>query len=373
MSKHDSASAQEQKEFSLEEYRARSFNVLVPTQTLRTYSDMHEPVLEQVFLSPNPDDGDVYVQEQGNQRKPTKYALTKQALMKLSLCAGIMWHPAETRRTDDRSDKNYVSYQAVGGVRKSDGTWVFWKGEYDLDFEVIEMELEEQYRNKAEKYEADEDATWWQKKTEDEKEAYIQRCIRRDLLQKRKHKLKLAESGAMNRVIRAVLGMKSTYTKKELEQPFVVARVVFRPDYSDPEVRRQLTEASIDAMTSIYGPPRGAYKAGAPAPGSDPGPGKPPDQQRPPGSHTIIDVEPEEPPDPENGEAEGGPPEGDSREVDFINSGVDDQIKTLTLLAARKGYDMTQLKRPILQWEPEHRIGFFRKLNSMPDKEENPY
>lgn len=354
----------EPQELSLEEYRAKAYNVLVPSQTLKEYSDMHEPVLEQVTLSPETDSGDVYLQEQGNQKKPAKYALTKQALVKLSTCAGILWHPTETRRTDDRSDKNYVSYQAVGGVRKSDGTWVFWKGEYDLDFEVIEAELEEQYRNKAAKYEQSGES-WWTKKSEDQKEDYIQYCIRRDLLQKRKHKLKLAESGAMNRVIRALLGVKNNYTAKELQHPFVVCRVAFRPDYSDPEVRKQLTAASIEAMSSIYGPQKGAYRMQGSRPRET-------DMDIPAGQ-TVIDLEPEDPEHetiPDEPETNGPDPEpASSRELDFQNCAVDEQVKTLSILIERKGYDTRKLKKPILQWKPEHRVSFFRELSSMPDKD----
>lgn len=355
-------------ELSLEEYRAKSFNVLVPSQTLREYSDMHEPVLEQVVLSPETNNGDVYEQEAGNQSRPAKYALTKQALVKLSSCAGVLWHPTETRRTDDRSDKNYVSYQAVGGVRKSDGTWVFWKGEYDLDFEVLEMEIREQYENKARKYEKDKEAKWWHRKTEQDKQEYIEFCIRRDLLQKRKHKLKLAESGAMNRVIRALLGVKNNYTKKELENPFVVARVVFRPDYSDPAVRKQLTQASIEAMSSIYGPQRGAFKMSS-------GPAHT-ETEDIPAAHTILDVEPEtdDPPDdsPEPGPQEQAPEEH-PQETDFQNADKDVQIKTLSVLMIKKGYDRKNLKRPMVEWEDKQRLDFFAKLNAMPDKDDSPF
>lgn len=47
-----------------------------------------------------------------------------------------------------------------------------------------------------------------------------------------------AQTGAILRVIRALLGIKGTYSKAELEKPFVVPTVTFAPDYTDPTVRR---------------------------------------------------------------------------------------------------------------------------------------
>lgn len=357
----------ETNEYGLEEYRKKKFNVLVPSQTMKTYSDMHEPVLEQVSLSADADDGDIYVQEKGNQNKPSKYALSKQGLMKLASCAGIMWHPTETRRTDDRSDKNYVSYQAIGGVQKNDGSWIWFKAEYDLDFEDVEMEIEEQYRGKQEKYEADREAKWWHKKTEDEKEAYIQSCIRRDLLQKRKHKLKLAESGAMNRVVRALLGVKNHYTAKELAQPFVVARVVFRPDYSDPTVRQELTRASIEAVTSIYGPRR------APATGTRPfaPTGDMPPQAKTRHSFVDVDFTPEDeqvmPDEEEPSDLSGEMSSQESQAADFRTLDKGEKIKTLSQMMVVKGYDRQKLTKPLAQYSEEAMDTFFDRLLAMPE------
>ena len=58
----------------------------------------------------------------------------------------------------------------------------------------------------------------------------------------------------MNRVLRMLLGVKQAYTIAELQKPFVMARFVFRTDNNDKEVRRQLVDAHIRAMTGIYGP-----------------------------------------------------------------------------------------------------------------------
>lgn len=338
-------------------------NVLLPTARLEGLSEYHVPVLDRVQLNSDSSQGDVYVQEQGNQKKKTKYAITKQGLMKLSVCAGIIWHPMETRRTDNRNDKNYVSFQAVGGVRKADGTPVFMKAEYDLDFDVVADELEEQYRNKAEGYEAKpDDNGWWMKKSPEEKEAYIQKCIRRDLLQKRKHKMKLCESGAMTRVIRALLGLKSTYTKEELEKPFVVPRIVVQLDYSDPTVKAKLMDAAIRAQTGIYG-------GGAAADFQN---------TRLPYEEAIpVETIPEDEADhiPENLNEPEPWPDQESPEVilerqkiEFQKATKEGKIQIINYLIKRKGWDTSKLKSPLGKYPEEKLTPFFEHLLAMQDK-----
>jgi len=340
---------------AIEKAKSEKANVLLPSTKLETLSEFHHPVLETVTLSPVPDDGDVYVQEKGAKDKSNKYAITKQGLLKLSNCAGVIWHPSETRRTDNRADRNYVSYQAVGGVRKSDGTPIFFKSEFDLDFEVVEDEIREQYRLKEQKYEGKkEDHAWWHKKSKTAKKEYIENCVRRDLLQKRKHKMKLAETGAMTRVIRALLNLKNTYTKTELEKPFVIARIVLKPDYSDPEVRKLLIEASVKAMTGVYGTPSM-------------------DEVFPPielpheeAIRDLQNVNPDEdPPDGDPGEMEPDEDVPDKEEFDFSNSDKDQKIKTLLILAHKKNYDVKILKKPMAKFTDEQLLGFFQKLQGM--------
>lgn len=232
----------------LELYKKEGANLLMPSTSIAGLSEWHAPVVEKVFLSSNPDDGDVYphdnTDDEGNGKK--KFRLSKQGLMKLSVCAGVIWSVEQSRRLDNGSNRDYCAYRAVGGLRKADGQPIFFSAEYDMDFEVIEEELRGSYEAKANKYKKD--------KTAADKAAYVDFCVKRDLLQKRKHKVKLCEAGAMNRVIRELLGLKNAYTATELQKPFVMARIIFKPDYSDKEVRAKLIDASIKSMMGIYGP-----------------------------------------------------------------------------------------------------------------------
>jgi hypothetical protein len=332
--------------FEIERYKHQGANVLMPSTMIGGLSEFHTPVIETVQLSSNPQDGDVYEDKQSN-----KFRLTKQGLVKLANCAGISWHPYETKRVDNRSDRNYVAYQAVGGIRKADGSSIAFKAEYDMDFDVIQEELVNQYTAKA------------QKGSDEYKKKYIEDSVKREILFKRKHKVKLCESGAMNRVIRSLLGLKNGYTSAELSKPFVTVRIVIRPDYTDKDVRRQMMSAAVKSMTGIYGDEMGSmdktpYSNGHDVidiPSDDDG------YQYPPCD--IPDVLVESAPAPPQ------PPVAmmNSQEIDFSNCEPEEQISTLEILIIKKNYDIAVFPKPMAEFNEKNRISLFRKLISMPD------
>ncbi len=342
----------------LEAWKGKGANLLMPSIHIAGLSEFHAPVIETVQASITPDDGDVYEDTVTKKLRPTK-----QLLMKLSFCAGIIWSPTETKRTDNRSDRNYISFQAVGGIKKADGTPVFFKAEYDMDFEVIEYELRALYEGK----------TKWLKKKENghereytatEKKEYVDYCVTRDLIQKRKHGVKLCEAGAMNRVVREILGLKQGYTKEELSKPFVMARIVFRPDYNDKEVKKALIDAHIKSMMGIYGP--GTLDNSIQA-------------------AETIDITPgSDDPDPDSTSAAQPPPADppaaslDSQIADFQNMSVEDQSSTLYKLARDRDYNiqeyLTKIKKAApMQMKPEKRLELFKHLLSLvkPEVEED--
>jgi len=234
----------------MEDYQKQGYNVLLPSQTIRQVSEMHEPVLEVVRLSVS--GGDAYGNDHWDVTKAKEVCLTKQGLMKLAHCAGISWDWSQTRRIDTMLDRNYIAYQALGALQRSDGRWIPLKASYEIDLEVVEEELRILYEKKA---------TALLKKrpqdgglTSDEDAAkYIEYSVKRELLRKRKHKLRLAETGAMNAVIRALLATKSVYKKGELEKPFVVPRIIFKPDMADPDIRRALVVTGLKGIQSTFG------------------------------------------------------------------------------------------------------------------------
>ncbi|MCK4821717.1 hypothetical protein KA005_38480, partial [bacterium] len=275
-----------------------------------------------------------------------KLRITAQGLRKLSVCAGIIWHPTGCRRTDNRSDRDYVSYQAVGGIKKADGAMVFWKGEYDLDFEVIKEELDDLHRNKCKNW----------NKSDDEKRAYIESSVRRDMIFRRKHKIKLAETGAANRVIRAILGLKSSYTKTELSNPFIMLRIVFQPDYSDPEVKRQMTAAAIQAMTGVYGeqipqsepidiPPEDIKDVPSDKNDDKPGSDSPKKSEKQDSPHADMK-------------------KNNLTRTQYDDLGFEDQVSALQVMAATKGFSVPM---PITEMNEDNRGRLFDHLESMQD------
>ena len=62
-----------------------------------------------------------------------------------------------------------------------------------------------------------------------------------------------AITGAKLRVIRALLGVKGTYTKEELKKNFAIPTVVFSPDYSDPSVRQAMLAQGISSVNNMFG------------------------------------------------------------------------------------------------------------------------
>lgn len=345
---------------ALEKYKAAGANLLMPSTHIAGLSEFHQPIIETVQLSTDPNDGDVYQHDDAKQGPEKKWRPTKQALMKLSVCAGVIWSPTESKRIDNGADRNYIAYKAVGGIKKADGQPVFFSAEYDLDFEVIAEELKTNYEMKAKYLKKD---NGQRQATDKEKVEYVEYCVNRDLLQKRKNKLKLCEAGAMNRVLRMLLGLKQTYTTKELEQPFVMARIVFRPDFTDAAVKKQFVDASIKAMTGIYGPAALDQEV----------------RKSDPIDVTPLGKEDDEQPPESNGEGQipkGEPGNFDAVVTAFTSTDENSQCVAMTKLAFQKGYDlvayMEKCKRGKLSEFPaEKRADIYKHLLSLPDKGTN--
>jgi hypothetical protein len=278
--------------------RKAGWNVLVPSTLIIGESDQCAIVLEKTEISTDPEDGEIYeddykeeaTNKSGIENESKRYRLHKIALMRLARLGGLKWWPNHSRI--DKFEKNYISYQAVASILYPDGQEVPWIGNDDLDFLVLEEKYREQYVSKSKKQEKWEEPEGGGKRrtrpaTEEEKAEYVNYCTKRDLLQKREHKLAIVETGAMERVIRGALGLKNSYSLKQLKMPFLVARIVFRPDYSNPNVFRNAITGGHQAIKSLYGyaPPVAETPETCSKPEEKPGPGNgnpPPTQAAPP-------------------------------------------------------------------------------------------
>lgn len=232
-------------ETTLAKYDANKFNVLVPTQEIQQVSPWHAARVAVVNVNPDPMAGDVFQvgsrkNEQTGQWEPL-FTLAKPALMRLAASAGIVWNWRESGFV--KLDASYVLYRAVGALRLPDGSWQPLIGTKEIDLSVIEDELLEANLKKAKEA----------KLNGMSPEEWAAAQTRSAMIQWRKNKAARAETGAMLRVIRAALALRSQYTISELKKPFVVPRIDFSPDYSDPEVRRAIIENGMPAMASLFG------------------------------------------------------------------------------------------------------------------------
>ena len=227
----------------IQKLQKENYNILLPMTTFASQNELFVPRLDIVI--PDIPAGDFY--KQGSKKVGNSWvdllAPSGQFLNKIASAANIQWHPDKSGHTVLERDR--AVFKAVGAVRQADGQWRVLADEYELDLEVIEEELRMEYKKKA--------------KTEDFQKRMkregmdIEDYIMRDLLQKRRHKLALAASGAMNRVIRKALTLRSTYPADMAKNPFAIARFDFQPDYNDPTVRRYASIAAIQAQNDLYG------------------------------------------------------------------------------------------------------------------------
>lgn len=284
----------------------------------------YRPVMEKVWLT----DEDLYCAQK-------KWRIRYEGLLKLGNAAGIEWSPVDSGRTDNGSDKLYVSFRAVGLIRKADGKLYPTAANYDLDLELVKEELEEQYQQKANS---------GNYKNQKEREDYIRYCVNRDWLHKRKHKATLAESGAKARVIRAILGLQSQYSNKNdlVTRPFLMVRFVL--DHQNPDIKQAMLSAARDNMCAIYGGNSNALPSPQPR------------------FESVVD-------EPIDITPNGPCSDIDSAAMDFENSDTQEQVRILESLCKDKNYNLndflTRVKKPLAQLTTEKRIEFFNHLNTL--------
>ena len=235
-------------EKELIKYKKEKANIIGPEINLTELSKFHKIVIDSVKLSIDAASGDTYKHADAYKGKPAQYIISGKGLQKLAVCAGITWDPVQTRVTS--ISHRYVACTAVGFLRKSDGTTVGYPAESDIDIDVAEDEINDNYLAKAESWAKE---GWFKKLGVDGQNAYIEGKKRKELNFRKKHKTKIAATDARSRVIRALLMTKKTYTTDELKEPFVFPRVILAPDYSDPEVKKMMLQASIASMTNVFG------------------------------------------------------------------------------------------------------------------------
>ena len=250
-------------------------NLLLPVSTEAQINPFYRLTVMEVKADLSDNSGDIFkvgsVKVGGSYED--QFSPAKPLLMKLAAAAGIQFDPNNTYGT--RVSKNSYKAKAFGALRLPDGT-----SKTHCDEKVINLDDEEErfkieFMDKSIQGITDDRAAkdaakmfageWidsvdkWGKPckaykiAEKDRQTYIDRSVMVNMSLLRKTASEKAMSGAILRVIRALIAMKGAYTKSELAKPFVVPRVTFSPDFNDPAVRKAMLEQGMNSMSNMFG------------------------------------------------------------------------------------------------------------------------
>jgi hypothetical protein len=171
------------------------------------------------------------------------FALLKASLRQLAAAAGLSWDTVDTSR-----DRNRWTIKATGRIRTMDGAWRELSATKDWDLRddgpIVPTWAAEAGRKGGD--------------------------AEKRVLKAREHGGRMAESKAVNAMIRDALGLRSSYSADLARRPFVFPLLVYVPETA--EARQLQAAVELGVVGQLYGP--GAVRA-------------------PVATETMIDVEPE--------------------------------------------------------------------------------
>lgn len=261
-------------------------NLLIPAATSVQINPFYKCTVMEVVPDTSDNSGDIFKvgntkvgeDRNGHSVYVDVFSLAKPLLMKLATAAGIQFHPEYTTVT--RENANTYVGKAYGAVRLPDGTFKTHAEtkRICLDDEEAKYRLEFMDKSimgitdwKAAKAAEEMFKGHWENTNETrtyngmeypikkfviddcDREKYIERSILVNMTLLRKTASEKAQTGAILRVIRALLGIKGTYQLQELKKPFAVPTVTFSPDYSDANVRQAMLQQGMSSMGNMFG------------------------------------------------------------------------------------------------------------------------
>jgi hypothetical protein len=164
----------------------------------------------------------------GNRKAPKDddtVGLDRVALMKIAGAAAVTW--IASRRTDDRSEAFYCSWEAILEYKQFDGTVCRVPGNVDIDARpggAAYMEIMQKGNDRG-------------------------RDPEKQLLELRKFLARHCESKAMNKAI-ANMGVRRSYKRSDLKKPFLVARLAATGRSNDPELQREFSKMKFQQLIS---------------------------------------------------------------------------------------------------------------------------
>jgi hypothetical protein len=166
-------------------------NLLYPLTFCDSIAPMHRVSVRRLTIDPDPDYGEIYHPKQA---PSGKFALTKIALLKIDLAAGLDWIGQLCHRTDNGLDQFFCTFSVSAKIQDLDGSHRTVSAAYTLDYRQGSI--------------------------------MIDGLTSGDVRMRRMSIVQRAETAAKNRVRRDCVGLKPTYSKSELDKPFIVLKLV---------------------------------------------------------------------------------------------------------------------------------------------------
>ncbi len=268
------------------QFKYQNCNLLVPAATSVQINPFYKCSVMEVAADTTERSGDIFsvgkvkVGEttDGKAKYEEVFSPAKPLLMKLATAAGIQFHPEYT--TVRRENANTYVGRAYGALRLPDGSYKTHaetkriclddeEAKYRLEFMDKSITgitdwraaktAEEMFKGHWE--DTDETRTYNGREypvkkyviDDSDREKYIERSLLVNMTLLRKTASEKAQTGAILRVVRALLGIKGTYSREELSKPFVVPTVTFAPDFTDPAVRNAMLQQGMNSMGNMFG------------------------------------------------------------------------------------------------------------------------
>lgn len=221
------------------QYPSEKYNLLGNTDVMVSIPDIKSPVIQVVRLNPDPNKGDVYIQQKrytdrDHNTHPDKYAITKNGLKKLADGSGIKMISSEhviptTCQKCVAVNQNAGKVVQCGNCRNKDVAYRVRISVPQLTGEVLTVE---------DTHEIIVDNVT-PGMTEKQKTEFM------------KHLPQICEAKALNGAIRTALHIKGTYTAEELKKPFVVAYLV--PNLNHQDVKEAAIKNMFQAVSNMFG------------------------------------------------------------------------------------------------------------------------
>ena len=311
-----------------------------------------------------------------------EFSLTRVSYDRFAQKACIQWMWRECQRIEPFNNPRYCAYRAVGKMMDLSGRWRVQTADKAIDMDIVEQELRDNYRGKAEDYmlgcepkDRDFQKSFpeaWQRAN------WVEEKVRIDALQIQKHILARAQTGAMNRVTQKLLGLKASYSRNELAQPFVFAALTFRPDPTHPVDRQYMLEQGSGMGEMLYRQPSAQLETpepedarviqaqGFPLTGLD-------EEAEivPPSPAASTSPSPAASTPPPVAKASNVPSAEESQRADFASLDAEEQKRNLEVMIKLKAYKGT-ITGDMAKWKVEQRLKFYEMLAAMPTVGKGP-